>query len=259
MSTENALFFGERIHGVGNAVGVGGVGVGDVGDLLAYRQEWEPFIEGHLELWRFVNKVLEDIAPERKCPSGIFSESDIANMGAVDRTVCSYLLWSRIYTSNTNPLGILPQWNAWVGRSSAEIMNGADSMLQWHQNVVMTVGGPIKNRLELINETLKLELSLPDVPEFTLQQQIIARIEAAYIKAKGVLQVIGYGASDVLIEVGSAAEATAEGLSDIARSARDAAAAVPKAVPWIGAVAVVSVAVVGGALIVYYKPRQRTS
>ena len=232
------------------------IGVGDVGDLLAYRQMWEPFIAAHLSLWREVNAILETMGGgsyAQKCPKGIFNMDQVSpDLSAVDQTICGYLLWSRIYTSDTNPLGIRPQWNAWKGRSSSEIVAGADSMLKWLQSVVMDVGGTYKDRLLSIAGTLGLAIELPEVPDFSLQQEIIARIEGAYISTKGVLQIIGYGAGEALKMAGSTAEAVAEGL-------QEAAGKLPEAVPtpwtWIGVTAVL--AVVGGVLFVYYVPRRR--
>jgi hypothetical protein len=172
-------------------------------------------------------------------------------MNAIERGFCASLVISRMYVSDTNPLGILPQWNAWKGKSSAEILTGAGSMLEWHQDVVMRVGGPYKDELLKIAELWDIEIRLPELPSFNKQQEIIARIEGAYIAVKGVLQVIGYGVGETLVKAGNMTEAVAEGLTETAK-------AIPKAVSspllWIGVTAVL--AVVGGVLIVYYAPRK---
>jgi hypothetical protein len=156
-----------------------------------------------------------------------------------------------MYTSDTYPPGILPQWNAWKGKSSSEILTGAGSMLEWHQDVVMKVGGPYKDELLKIAKLWGIEIRLPELPSFDKQQEIIARIEGAYIAVKGVLQVIGYGVGETLVKAGDVTEAVAEGLTETAK-------AIPKAVSspltWIGITAVL--AVVGGVLLVYYAPRR---
>ena len=108
-----------------------GVGIGDVGvgvwpaDLLAYRQEWEPFIAAHLALWRHMNELLEGIPDAQKCPAGIFTDSQIQNLDPTMRSFCASLALTRMYTSDTHPLGILTQWNAWANKSSAEVLAGA--------------------------------------------------------------------------------------------------------------------------------------
>ncbi|RPH62419.1 MAG: hypothetical protein EHM89_05615 [Acidobacteria bacterium] len=227
------------------------LGLGDVGDLLAYRQMWEPFIAAHLELWRYVNGLLESTPTAQKCPTGIFNATQIQNMDATERGFCASLVISRMYTSDTNPLGILPQWNAWKGKSSAEILTGAGSMLEWHQDVVMRVGGPYKDELIKIAKLWGIEVRLPELPSFSKQQEIIARIEGAYVSVKGALQVIGYGVNETLVKAGDVTSAVAEGLTEIPRAA---AKAVSSPFVWIGVTAVL--AVVGGALLIYYAPRK---
>lgn len=230
-------------------------GVGDVGDLLAYRQEWEPFIKAHLDLWRDVNALLESIPEAQKCPEGIFQMSEVsAALNDTQRAYCASLTLSRMYTSDTYPLGILPQWNAWAGKSSSEILAGAKTLLEWHQGVVMKVGGPYKDELVKIANIWDLAVALPEVPEFTLQQAIRARIEGAYVATKGVIQIIGYGAGETLNMAGSAGEAMAEGLQE---TARKLPGAVPTTSTWIGVAAVV--AVVGAGVLIYYVPRRAPS
>lgn len=231
----------------------GSLGEGDVGDLVAYRRAWEPFIAAHLNLWRHVNEVLENTQIAREvCPQGIFEPDQIRGNPA-EQSLCADLLLTRIRTSSTSPEGILPQWNMWKDASDASVVAGAKLMLEWHQNMVMKVGGPMKADLERIATLWKIPLRLPDLPPFSLQQQIISRIEGAFIALKGTIKLIGYAAGDTLELAGSTGEAVAEGLSDTAK-------AIPKAVRspfvWIGVAAVV--AVVGGVLIVYYVPRRAT-
>jgi hypothetical protein len=235
-------------------LGLQDVGVGvDVGDLLAYRQMWEPFIAAHLNLWRSLNELLESTPTAKKCPEGMFKTEQLSrDLNAEELQYCSMLRASRMRTSTTYPLGIQPQWNEWTGKSSSEMVNGAESMLKWHQSVVMDVGGPYKDELLKIANYWGLAIELPPVPEFSKQQELRARIEAAYISTKGVLQIIGYGLGETLKMAGSAGEAIAEGVEETAKKLPEA---VPKTSTWIGVAGVFALAGMG--LIIFYVPRRR--
>jgi len=224
------------------------LGLGDVGDLLAYRQEWEPFIAAHLDLWRYVNGLLEGIPSAQTCPPGISDPLQAVNISEF----CLFLDLTRIRISDTNPGGILQQWNAWSGKSSADMVAGASDMLKWYQSVVTQVAGPYKDELVRIANAYNITLRLPDVPDFSAQQELIARIEGAYVTTKGVLQILGYGAGEVLEGAANVTQATAQGLSETAKGIKGV---VTSAWTWIGVAAVL--AIVGGALVVYYVPRRR--
>lgn len=227
-----------------------GFGLSDVGDLLAYRQEWEPFIAAHLALWRDLNYRFENSSDVTKCPIGIFTNDQIPkDLDPVWQSWCATLALTRMMTSTTDPRGILPRWNAWAGKSSTEILAGAPDMLRWLQDVVMSVGGPDKVRLEENAKQWGIDIKLPELPSFSTQQEIIARTEGAYISTKGILQIIGYGAGETLKQAGDVTQAVAQGLTNTAK-------ALPTTARWIGIAAAVTAVVVGGALIVYYVPRQ---
>lgn len=237
------LFFGtHRTFGFGAPP----FALGDVGDLLAYRQEWEPFIAAHLALWDDLWRWLEANPKVASCPTGVFDASQIKD----DTTgFCATLSMTRARVSATHPLGIRPQWNAWKDKSSAEIVAGAPSMLENHQNTVMTVGTEYAKDLIHIHERWSLPPPVfPDVPSFSAQQELRARIEGAYITTKGVIQLIGYSASSLLGEARDIADATAKGLTDAAKS-------LPSTARTVAIVAAVAAVVVGGVLIVYYAPR----
>lgn len=242
-----AIFLGGRPIARRDAIGLGDAWPGD---LLAYRQEWEPFIAGYLAQWRYVNQMLEGIPAAKQCPAGIFNVSQIQGLDPTMRSYCASLAISRQYTSATDPSGILPQWNAWANKSSAEVLAAAGTMLKWHQDVVMRVGGPYKDQLLQIAKMWNLDVELPDVPTLSQQQDIIARIEGAYTTAKGVLELVGYGVGGELTMVADTAQAVAQGISD---TAKKLPSAVPTGWVWVGVAAVVVLA--GGALLVYYHPR----
>lgn len=225
------------------------VGVGDVGDLLAYRQEWDSFIHAHLELWRTMNGYLEGVPEAQQCPPGVFDPSKINGLSDTMRSLCASIRLTRARTSDTDPGGIRQQWNAWANKSSTEIVAGAKPMLEWHQEVVMRVGGQFKDELLQLAKNWKIAIELPDLPSFSTQQEIIARIEGAYITAKGVIQIVGYGVGEVLEMAGDVTKAVAQGLTDTAKE-------LPKTTRWIGIAAAVAVVVVGGGLIIYYLPRR---
>ena len=241
MINESLSFGGHRV------VGFGSFALGDVGDLLAYRTEWEPFIAAHLALWDDLWRWLESNPKAAECPSGVFDASQIKN----DTTgFCATLSMARARVSPTNPLGIRPQWNAWKDKSSAELVAGAPAMLENHQNTVMTVGTEYANDLIHIHERWGLpKPTFPDVPSLDAQAELRARIEGAYITTKGVIQLIGYSASSLLGEARDVADAAAKGL-------RDTASSLPQTLKWVGIAAAVTAVVVGGVLIVYYMPRE---
>lgn len=250
ITSEGIYYGGRKVI----SLGIHGVGLGDVGDLLAYRQEWEPFIAAHLALWRDVNTLLESIPEAQKCPAGIFDFSQLKNLDPVTSAYCTSLNISRIRISDTSPGGILQQWNQWKDKSSADIIAGATDMLQWYQNTVKLVAGKYKDDLMQISDYWKIKVDLPSLPDFGSQQDVIARIEGAYISTKGILQILGYGAGEALDAASSAAQAIAQGLSD---TARGAAKAIASPWTWIGVTAVLAIA--GGGLLIYYAPRHRES
>jgi hypothetical protein len=221
------------------------------GDLLAYRQQWEPFIAAHLSLWRYLNALFESVPDSQQCPPGIFTADQIAGLDGTMRAFCASLALTRRYISDTDPGGILTQWNAWKDTPSSEVVAGAATLLKWHQDVVMRVGGEYKDDLVKIAKLWNIDIKLPDLPTFSRQQAIIAQIEGAYLAAKGVLQIVGYSAGETLKLAGNSAMAIVEALTETAKK-------LPTVItsPWMWIGAVLAVAVVGGALIVYYVPRR---
>lgn len=247
MINESLSFGAHRTFGFGAPV----FALGDVGDLLAYRQEWEPFIGAHLELWRDLNSRFENAPELAWCPKGNFTRDQIKNLDPVPASWCASLLLTRQMVSPTDPGGILARWNAWKDSSSAQMITGANRMLESHQNTVLSVGGPDKDRLVQIAKQWEIEIKLPPLPSFSTQQEIIARIQGAYISTKGILQIIGYGPVEALVTAADVTQATAEGLKDTATQ-------LPQTLKWVGIAAVVTAVVVGGVLVVYYVPRHRS-
>lgn len=232
-------------------LGLSGVGLGDVGDLLAYRQMWEPFIAAHLDLWRDLNRRFESAPEVSWCPSGIFSNAQIQNLEYWKASWCASLALTRKMVSTLDPDGILPRWNAWQNLSSSDIVINASKILKSQQDVVLNVGGHDKDRLLAIAKQWGIDVKLPNLPTFGLQEELIARIQGAYVATKGILQIIGYGAGESLRSAADVAQATAEGLKDTVRD-------LPRTARWVGIAVAVTTVLVGGALVVYYVPRKTT-
>lgn len=249
MKTTNENLFGETLC----LGGVPVVGFGDVGptDLFMYRRMWEPFIAEHLALWRALNDNLENSADTQKCPAGVFTSDQIANLEPALRAFCNALSVTRARVGDT-PDGILPQWNLWSGKSSSEILAAAAVMLKQQQDVVARVAGSYKDDLLKIAKYMGIAIQLPPVPSFSTQQSVISQIEGAYTTVQGVLQIAGYGTGSTLVWVGNQTKAATEGLTDTIKGAGEA---VRSSWTWIGIAAVL--AVVGGVLVVYYVPRSK--
>lgn len=247
---EGIYYGGRRVIALDPSLnsGLSGVGLGDVGDLLAYRQEWDGYIGAQLALWRNLADLLAGLPDVKQCPPGIFTKAQIPP--GANQEFCASLALTRIRTSNTDPGGILTQWNAWKDKSSADLLAGASSMLKWHQDVVMRVGGPYTQELITLSKLWNVPLELPDVPSFSLQQEIRARIEGAYISTKGVIELIGYSAGELLGEAHDMVEATTAGLTETAKG-------LPKTLHWAGIALAGTAVLVVGALIVYYVPRKQ--
>jgi hypothetical protein len=226
----------------------GAIGLGDVGDLLSYRQMWEPFIKAHLELWRDMNARFENSPDVRRCPAGIFKNSDIKDPDPVWRSWCASLALTRMMTSTTDQDGILPRWNAWANKTSAQMVTGAPDMLKWLQSVVLQVGNSDKDKLLSVAKAWGIDVTLPGLPSFDLQRDLIARTEGAYITTKGVLQILGYGAGETLRSATDIAQATAQGLKETAQD-------IPRTTRWVAIAGVIVAVIVGGVLITYYVPR----
>jgi len=233
-----------------NGAVVRGFGLGadvSVGDLFAYRRTWEPFIAAHLRLWRQLNAGLESQAAAH-CPPGI--ATDLSKVDPSWRSLCAALSVTRARISDTDKSGIPRQWNEWQGKTSAEILAGAPVMLKWHQDVVAKVGGVYKDELFDIARFLGVDIDLPPVPDISIQQNVIARLEGAYVASKGILQIAAYGAGTQIVFVADESKAIIEGLTNTVKSLPDAA---KSPWPWIALTAVA--AVVGGVLIYPYLPR----
>lgn len=236
-----------------NGVGVAGFGLGDVwpSDLIAYRKMWDPFIAAHLDLWRMINSNMEsDTVDTEKCPPGIFTQDQIAKLEVWPRAYCAALGVSRARVSDTDPGGILKQWNAWQGMGADAILINAASILKGHQDVVMRVAGQYKDELLQIGKLLAIEIKLPDVPEISLQAKIISQIEGAYTTTKGILQIAGYGAGTGLMWVSDQTKAQNEALTD---GLKGASRVVSDRWTWLGFAGIA--ALVGAGVLFYYVPR----
>ena len=241
----------------GRAVMYGSLGVGDFGDawpsdLLAYRREWEPFIAAHVALWRYLNSLFESTPAGQKCPTGV-DQSTLGSLDPNTKAFCSSLMLTRLRggdNTQTNPPSISAMWDAWKNKSASDLLIGAATMLKQQQDVVQTVAGQYKDELLEIAKFWKIDIKLPDVPTIDTQQQIIAKIEGAYLATKGILQIAGYATGTALAWTNTQAAALTEGLTDTVK-------ALPKAISspwlWVGVTAVV--VAIGAGMVVYYVHR----
>ncbi len=235
-----------------NGALVAGFGLGvDVspGDLLQYRREWEPFVAAHLAIWNRLLDGLEKAAGPH-CPAGIFPPAALDKTDPTWRPICAALSVTRARVSETDLRGIPKQWNEWQGKSSAEILAGAATMLQWHQDVVRKVGTTYKDELVEIANYLGIEIELPPVPDISIQQHIASQIEGAYIATKGIIQIAGYGFGNELVWAKDQSQALVQGLTD---TIKEIPGVVRSPWTWI-AITAVAVAVVAGS-VVYFVPR----
>lgn len=249
MRNTNENLFGEQLCLGGQPVVGFADDVGPV-DLFSYRRMWEPFVAAHLNLWRMLNENMEDMVGSQQCPPGIFAPDQIANMDTILRAHCAALDMTRIRISDTDPNGILTQWNLWQGSSSSQILAAADVMLKQQQDVVMNVAGPYKDQLLTIAKQLGIAIKLPPTPAISTQQNVIAQLEGAYTTVKGILQVGGYAAGSTLMWAGDQTKAVTEGLTDTVKGAGEAAKS-----SWTWIALGIGVAIVGAGVIIYYVPR----
>ena len=221
------------------------------GDLLAYRQMWEPFIRAHVAIWRYMNSLFEATPAAKNCPAGNFTDAELQGLDPTMRGFCTSLLRTRVLGGSSTDAGsISAQWDAFAGKSNADIVAGAPSMLKWLQDVVKLVSGTYKDELLDIARFWKIDVKLPDAPPIDAQQQIIAKIEGAYVAAKGILELAGYATGTTLRWTATQAAALTEGLTNTVK-------ALPQAInnPWLW-VGVVAVAItIGTGLVIYYVPK----
>ena len=239
-------------------IGFGFVGEADAGDLFAYRRMWDPFILDHVRLWLKVNDALESTSLARQqCPPGI-TDAQIQQLQTdTAKQLCTALNTTRSAVDPTN--GILAQWNAWAGRSSSDIVSNAEKMLRQQQAVVALVSGRLSDELVQIGQDWTIPIELPNLPELSVQQLVISRIESAFTTVKGVLQVAGYVARNVAGATSNAVHFVADQTKAVAEGLTSTIKALPKVAETVGTrvgiTAIVMLALTGAGLLLYYVPR----
>ena len=213
--------------GLGRATGFGIVTPGDV---IAYRQMWDPYVVGVAQ--GFVQCQTDwNNAAAGQSSTG----ADLAQFASPpDATTLK--LWANAQSLNAQ--SIMSMWNAHAGLSDAEIVLIAGGILQDFQNVVKAVGQQYVPQLQRDCPNI----AIPAPPAYSLQSQVIARIQGAGILANGVLQILGIGASgalDTAVSLERWTAATANKIVDTATSW------------WAWAAGAV---IVGGAVAIVYAP-----
>ncbi len=223
--------------------------------LLAYRKRWEPFIAAHLAIWRALNAAFEGSQDSANCPPPALSEISKRPLD-----FCHALNLTRMRLADDPAIGIVAQWNAFHDQPASYVVQNAATILKYYQDVVVRVGGPYKDELVEIGEQFGIAVTLPPVPDFTLQELTIAQIQGAGYVVAGVLEIVGYklvaGHKAIIKTAINANKAIAAGLQ---KAAQEIVAGYWSTQKVIGVTAVIAVAVVGAGLLVYYVPKRKES
>jgi hypothetical protein len=174
---------GQKWHGAKTGVGAGWFTPGDV---LAYRQTWDPYVMGIVRALYACGALWTT-----KDPS-----IDLTHFAVPpDATTIS------IYASGlkTDGDGLLAQWNKWAGIPDWVVITDAQNILLDLQNTVQSAGQYYAAELKKYCPGI----ALPTPPGFDMQAQTIGRLEGLGIVAHGLLQLMGIGASGALETAGA--------------------------------------------------------
>lgn len=192
-------------------LGKAGVGFGIVtpGDVIAYRQMWDPYVTGVASAFLQCQTDWQNAAAGQSNTGAnlaqFASPPDATTMG----------LWAN--AQGLNSQSIMNAWNAHAGLSDAEIVLIAGGILRDFQHVVKSVGREYVPQLQRDCPNI----AIPAPPSYDLQAQVIAQIQGAGILANGVLEILGIGASgalDTAVSLGQWTKHQAEKVIDTATS-----------------------------------------
>lgn len=155
--------------------GLGLFGIVLPGDVLAYRNAWQPYVLASLTAMQTCAQAIDNILAN--APQG----------GAYD-----------IYRGEAQALhqaadgnGLIVQWwNKFAGMTPDQIVAGAPDILRGHQTVVIEV-----NRLRNVAIEFGCRTGWPDPPSYIEQLRIIDRIEGLGILARGELAIAAKAAN----------------------------------------------------------------
>jgi hypothetical protein len=180
---------------------VGCVGFGAIttpGDVLAYRNLWDPYVVGTLQGINQCGDVL--LAVSANPPAGISAQT-LVDMG-----------------NNYHDLATkyLAEWNQFAGLQDIDIVAQGGLILTTFQDIVQRLG---KLRADPSFSTYCVS-KMPDPPSLDVQKAVLSRIEGLGILAHGVLQFF----------VSSETEGLKVVASDVGKGAKDVIKALP--IPW---------------------------
>jgi len=136
------------------------------GDVLSYRQLWDPYVMGTLRALSDCADALDIVA---KSPPQGFTGDELTQLATAYRNTVTKTL---------------AQWNQFAGATPADILAQAGTMLQAYQSVVTDIG---KMR-EDPNFSRFCPGNFPDPPTVSAQKAVIAQLEGAGLTAQGILQ-----------------------------------------------------------------------
>jgi hypothetical protein len=172
------------------------------GDVLAFRQTWNPYVVG-----------------VANASIACADELDAKSAGAGD-------------DRRVDAGSIMTLWNLYSGWSDVEIVEAAGDILKSFQQTVLKVGQVYAPAIHASCP----DVALPAPPSTDVQAQVIGRVEGLGILAHGVLQILGMGAGGALATLGAAAAiATSTTTADTVKVVAIAAAVLGVAyVAWQG-------------------------
>lgn len=203
-----------------------GSGLVTPGDVLAYRQLWDPYVKAVAAAC--VNCAAAwNAAAAGQSPNTPINTSQFAT----PPTPQTETLWAQSQQGNYDSIDA--QWNAYAGSSDYEIVLGASEMLLFYQKTILQIGQYYVPQLQRDCPGIVL----PEPPTSSAQAYVIGQIEGLGILAHGALQLLGIGAGGALETLGAAAS-TAKHVVD------KAADAIGSPFFWL------AVTVVGGAILI---------
>jgi hypothetical protein len=156
-------------------VGLGLLGIVLPGDVLAYRNAWQPYVFASIAQMSLCAQAIDNILASD--PQGGVYDIFRGEAQALHQA------------ADGNGL-ILQWWNKFAGMTDDQIVAGAADILRGHQTTVIEV-----NRLRNVAIEFGCTQGWPDPPSYFDQLRIIDRIEGLGILAKGELSIAGKAAN----------------------------------------------------------------
>ncbi|MDE2022184.1 MAG: hypothetical protein KGI71_04740 [Patescibacteria group bacterium] len=187
------MSYAEAIFGGGRQIGAGLV---TPGDILAYRAAWDPYVQDTVRVAQMCSQ--EWAAAAASVPQGSKGQIEAAKL-------------AQLFAGDATKLAA--DWALWSTVSDSTLVLQGATILEQQQGVVMQAG---KERVALTSGVSPCALTYYDqngqvvaatnVPDPSLQAQIVARIEGLGILASGILQILVSSAGNGIVAAGSAGQ-----------------------------------------------------